>query len=216
MPTRRTMNVPPPTDWDEFEEMTRNALASKWQNPNLVRNGRPGQAQKGVDVFGQDGQDRHAGVQCKKYEQQISIWLIRTEVIKVEGFRPPIEAFYMATTTPQDAALQEAVRLLSEERIRQGKFPVGIFFRPDIYRELVMSPATFRSHYPALASDDLVTEMSRVVEEERQRREQYYDERFARIEQQIAAFSPTLPPNQANSTPAVLERVRHFAIILRL
>lgn len=164
MPTLRMMNVPPPTDWDEFEEMTHNAFVIKWNSPNLQRHGRQGQAQQGVDIYGPDYLEQPVGIQCKKIDHQISIEMIKDEANKAENFvgenAATIRAFYMATTTPPDAILQREVRLLSKQRQNEGKFPIGIFFWPDIWRELVKNKEVFRLHYPdlKLQDDEVVAE----------------------------------------------------------
>ena len=40
MPTLLKMRVPPPTDWSEFEDITRSALKVKWRSSDMQRNGR--------------------------------------------------------------------------------------------------------------------------------------------------------------------------------
>ena len=51
MPSALSMHLPQPKHWQEFEDIVRAAMALKWSSPNLQKNGRPGQAQSGVDIF---------------------------------------------------------------------------------------------------------------------------------------------------------------------
>jgi hypothetical protein len=46
------MKIPIPKDWQEFESQVREAMILRWNSPNLQKNGRTGQAQQGVDVWG--------------------------------------------------------------------------------------------------------------------------------------------------------------------
>ena len=65
MPTLSNMQDPPPKDWSEFESITLSSLKIKWKSPNLTKHGRQGQAQAGVDIYGEDDLGRFVGVQCK-------------------------------------------------------------------------------------------------------------------------------------------------------
>ena len=72
MPTTHTVNLPKPTDWDEFEKISLQACEILWSPTRLTRHGRRGQAQQGVDFYGNDNFDRLAGVQCKNTPAGIS------------------------------------------------------------------------------------------------------------------------------------------------
>src|SRR4051794_6685428 len=115
MPTLASMRIPPPTDWHEFEEIALSALKIKWGSPNLTRNGRPGQAQQGVDIYGEDDLGRFVGVQGKLTIAGIKMATVRKEVKLSERFKPRIQALYIATTSDSDAKLQREIRLLSTD-----------------------------------------------------------------------------------------------------
>ncbi len=150
MPTLSNMNLPTPKSWEEFEEITLDALKIKWESPNLQRHGRTYQAQYGVDVYGNDYFFLNAGVQCKKYDLHLTLKTIEEEIIKAEMFEPPLEIFFIATTHSTDAPLQREVRLISKKRKDAGKFPVGIFFWNDIVQELVTNEKIFKKHFPQI------------------------------------------------------------------
>lgn len=148
MPTLSSMQIPPPKDWEEFQEITLSSLKVKWGNPNLTRNGRLGQSQNGVDISGNDERGYLVGVQCKLHLKDIKE--VKDEANAAESFKPPIKAFYMATTSTSDVRLQEDVRILSQERESMGKFPIGIFFWEDLIQELLRDKDEFNKHYPEI------------------------------------------------------------------
>ena len=55
----------PPRSWDTFEDLCHALFAAHWQDRNAQKNGRSGQAQAGVDVFGKTPDGKYWGVQCK-------------------------------------------------------------------------------------------------------------------------------------------------------
>lgn len=148
MPTLSNSMIPAPQGWDEFEQIVLSSLKIKWMSPELTRNGRQGQAQNGVDIYGKDSLGCMVGVQCKLTSKEIDCDTIKEEVRKAEGFLPKISALYIATNLPADAKIQREVRLLSQERLAQGGFPVGIFFWQDIIQDLIVNETEFRKHYP--------------------------------------------------------------------
>ena len=93
MPTLSSMKIPPPKSWEEFEEITLDACKIKWENPDLQMHGRQGQAQCGVDIYGANHIFKNIGVQCKNYESELSLSLIKDEIRKAETFTPKIEMF---------------------------------------------------------------------------------------------------------------------------
>ena len=162
MPTLLKMRVPPPTDWSEFEDITRSSLKVKWRSSDMQRNGRNGQKQHGVDVFGHDDLSRFVGIQCRnKDDTRLKMKEVVEAIAAAEKFRVPLAAFYMATTLSRDAKLQAEVLTVSDARVRAGKFPVGILFWEDLYEELVGDTAEFAKHYPQLVPPQLVIATSR-------------------------------------------------------
>ncbi len=153
MPTLGQMNIPRPKNWDEFQDITLSALKLRWRSSNLQQNGRNGQPQAGVDIYGPDDLGRPVGVQCKLAieSEGADIKEIEAEVAKAESFVPPLRGFFLATSEPRDVKLQAAVRVLSEARLQAQKFPVGVIFWDDLMDSLTTSPADFKKHYPQIA-----------------------------------------------------------------
>lgn len=149
MPTLQTMKIPTPQSWDEFEKIALASLKIKWRSPNLQRHGRQGQSQNGVDIYGEDNLGRQAGIQCKNYSE-IDLSIIEQEIEKAESYEPKLDSYYVAVALPNDVKLQQSVRLISQERIKNNKFTVGILFWEDLIDELTKNPEEFHAHYPQL------------------------------------------------------------------
>lgn len=147
MPTISSSVVPPPKSWDEFEDITLAASKLRWGSDAFFRNGRQGQKQDGVDVWGDDD-GRQIGVQCKNSVDGISMTIIEAEIANAEHFKPRIDRLYIATTAKRDAPLQSSVRTLSADRFKRGEFRVEILFWEDICQEIAKDDTVFFAHYP--------------------------------------------------------------------
>ena len=112
------ISLPKPKMWQDFETHTRVLFACVLNDPNTQHNGRSGQKQHGVDVYGyRDGSvDCLVGVQCKeKLEAHVTEQELRAEVAKAKNFKPPISEFILVTTAPRDQKIQEVARLITSE-----------------------------------------------------------------------------------------------------
>jgi hypothetical protein len=150
MPSVLTMELPRPTDAIEFEKIVTEAMQLKWETPRLQRNGRPGQPQNGVDIWGEDDLGRSVAIQCKRTVAAPSISLIDEEISKAETFQPPFTTLYIATTADPDVHLQKRVRLLSSSRVAQSSFAVGMLFWEDIVSGLIRNSQVLKIIYPQL------------------------------------------------------------------
>jgi tetratricopeptide (TPR) repeat protein len=118
-------SISPPKDWQAFERKSRLLFELSLRDPHTQNNGRTGQPQHGVDIFGRRGGavGPYVGVQCKgkdrDYGKPVTERELRDEVKKSEDFRPPLREFILATTAPDDAKIQETARLLERE-VRSG------------------------------------------------------------------------------------------------
>lgn len=148
MTSIHSLEVPKPKNWQDFEAIALDALRLRWDSPDLAANGRPGQQQKGVDIFGPDDIGRKIGVQCKRYATPLKIDLVKAEVENSDAFEPALNTIYIATTRDRDAKLQMEVRLYSDKRVSEGKSAVGLLFWDDIVGSLGTNPSTFKSHFP--------------------------------------------------------------------
>jgi hypothetical protein len=131
--------LPIPKDWDEFEDIVWNLYTRKWQDPHAQRNGRQGQRQNGVDIYGQPCHlnDDYAGIQCKRLtEGKLTRESVEKETAKAENFEPNLAEFTVATTDRRDAGLQREVREINSLRLKEKKFPVYLVFWEDLSNDL--------------------------------------------------------------------------------
>ncbi len=55
-----------PANWQDFESLCKKLWGEIWNCPEIQKNGRLGQEQSGVDVYGIPfGEDEYYGIQCK-------------------------------------------------------------------------------------------------------------------------------------------------------
>lgn len=152
MPDITTSEFPLPRSWEEFEDIVWDLYARIWLDPNAQRNGRSGQRQNGVDIFGRAAylNDQLSGIQCKRYSDgNLSITAIKDEINKAESFQPSLAEFIIATTEHRNAKLQQFIREINTERVRVGSFRVRLIFWEDICRYLShpQNHDLIRQHY---------------------------------------------------------------------
>lgn len=141
----------PPRNWDQFEELCADIFQEEWRDAMLVRHGRAGQLQFGVDIVGRDGAIWPVGVQCKKKSlwpvSKLTIAELDEEIEKAKRFRPNLQAFYVATTAPDDQPLQEHVRLLNERHEAAGLFSVAVLGWRELVRRATRHPSVAAKHF---------------------------------------------------------------------
>ena len=124
-------SLPPPQNWQDFQELTE-AVAKRVSSDSMVQTcGRDGQEQHGIDIY---VQMRRIGIQAKnrrlfnaagKLEPNgvIAIEEIKQIVAAAQKFRPQLSKVIVATTALTDGKLQTEVIILNEERAAQSLFP---------------------------------------------------------------------------------------------
>jgi hypothetical protein len=134
MPTPSTSDLPKPKSWDEFEDIVWEIYTRRWPDSHAQRYGRSGQAQNGIDIYGQENHSgNYIAVQCKRYEdKKLNSQTIQAEITKAEGFSSPISKYLIATTTSRDTKIQDFIRLLNKKRKLENKFTVHVSFWEDI------------------------------------------------------------------------------------
>ena len=151
MPTRFNTNYLRLKDDDEFEELLRDIVALEWQDAGAQRNGRSGQKQWGVDVYGQPRclEGGYYGVQCKlrPSQAQLTETEIEHEVKEARSFPHQLVQLIIATDTPRDNNIQILVDKISEREISNGGFAVKIWFWPEIERKIATYPRILVKYY---------------------------------------------------------------------
>nr|MCH9647853.1 tetratricopeptide repeat protein [Deltaproteobacteria bacterium] len=134
--------LPPPRDWQVFEDLCRDLFAAEWEDPETKKHGRSGQADQGVDVFGlRDGQ--WVGVQCKRRqkwpEKKLTEGEIRAEVEASRKFSSPLESLVIATTAEDSTHFDALARQLTDE----VGFRVAIYGWQELCRRIQTHPKVY-------------------------------------------------------------------------
>ena len=173
MPQFHNSQIPPPTDWQEFERLCCDLWREIWQYPNTKKNGRQGQTQHGVDIYGRYN-NKWAGVQCKGKDnysdKNLTEKEIRAEVEKAKKFTPKLSEFTIATSGQKDAKIDEVERAITEEHINKELFSVHVWNWVDILERLNDFPNVIKKYYPqfidnSLISDDIVKAITKKLAE---------------------------------------------------
>ncbi|MFM0013332.1 restriction endonuclease [Paraburkholderia sediminicola] len=132
--------LPPPRSWEQFEELCADLFEAAWNDPALVRHGRAGQRQSGVDIVGRQGSRYPVGLQCKKKArwpvQQLTIREIDQEINEAKAFTPALQTFYLLTTAIDDERLQQHIRSINERHKESGHFDVVLLGWSEIARRV--------------------------------------------------------------------------------
>lgn len=127
-----------PENWLDFETLCKQLWGEIWEIPmKIKKNGRNGQPQAGVDVYGvPKGEVNYWGIQCKGKDDYTNAKLtkkeIDTEISKAQKFKPELEVFIFATTMNKDSAIEEYVRIKDLESRKRGGFEILLFCWEDI------------------------------------------------------------------------------------
>ena len=150
----RAKQIAPPKDWATFEDLCHALFKRVWQDPFAQKNGRRGQPQCGVDVFGSPNRDRSSywGVQCKgkdaNYGSDVTRDELKVEIAKADNFMPALEHWVLATTAPVDGRLQEVARVQSAQRTKQNYFVVEVLGWEEIQALMAGQPEVIGEFYP--------------------------------------------------------------------
>src|SRR5262249_40319117 len=148
-----------PKNWQDFQDLCHALWECEWICPTIQHNGRTGQRQRGVDIFGEPkGSTHFHGIQCKVKSADatgnpvLSRAEIEHEVAEAKNFVPPLEHLIIATTAPQDANIQTFVRDLNARHVKLGLFKVDVLAWPEIKARLVKHEAVLERFYPGTSS----------------------------------------------------------------
>lgn len=103
----------------------------------IKKNGRNGQSQSGVDVYGiPKGETGYWGIQCKGKDEYTDAKLtkleIDNEIAKAKLFSPKLDVFIFATTMSKSVEIEEYIRERDLESRRNGEFEILLFCWEDI------------------------------------------------------------------------------------
>lgn len=128
-----------PQNWQDFESLCKILWTHIWElSPGDVKkNGRMGQSQHGVDVYGMPkGCNSYIGIQCKGKDDYIQASLteseIDNEIEKAKNFKPLLHKLIFATTANKDSKIEEYIRVKNINNLNQGLFEIDICSWEDI------------------------------------------------------------------------------------
>ncbi|MCB9352883.1 MAG: hypothetical protein H6573_36175, partial [Lewinellaceae bacterium] len=126
-----------PENWQDFESLCKKLWGEIWACPEIKKNGRSGQTQHGVDVYGMPkGETEYWGIQCKGKDDYTNSALsekeIDGEIEKAKLFKPVLKKIYFATTANKDSKIEEYIRIKDIESRNSGLFEVHLFSWEDI------------------------------------------------------------------------------------
>lgn len=131
-------SIQKPENWQDFETLCKKLWGEIWAIPTKIKkNGRSGQLQAGVDVYGiPKGENCYWGIQCKGKDNYTNAKLkkneIEIEIAKAKTFNPQLEVFIFATTMNKDVEIEEFIRLKDIESRENGSFEILLFCWEDI------------------------------------------------------------------------------------
>lgn len=126
-----------PEHWQDFEDLCKKLWGEIWACPSIKKNGRVGQSQHGVDVYGvPKGEIDYCGIQCKGKDDYTNAQLtedeIDQEIQKALTFEPKLKRFIFATTANKDAKIETYIRKKDVESRTHGDFSIELYSWEDI------------------------------------------------------------------------------------
>ena len=154
MTVRYNYVFPIPESDDVFDEMVRDACSIEWNDPTTQRNGRSGQSQNGLDVFGYpngpDGRCRGAQSKLRTKGKHLSKGEIDDEIKKAQSSPLNPDQLIIVTSTGRDVVLQTYVDQISRIQTQNNSFPVKIWFWDDLIERLLVNRRFLLKYYKDL------------------------------------------------------------------
>lgn len=127
-----------PENWQDFETLCKKLWGEVWGIPTKIKkNGRLGQPQSGVDVYGiPKGESDYWGIQCKGKDEYSNSQLdeveIDQEIEKAKLFFPALKVYIIATTSNKNSKIEQYIREIDRKNRNEGFFEVLLFCWEDI------------------------------------------------------------------------------------
>lgn len=149
-----------PETEEDFEAMCCMLYQRVYNDSGLMRVGRSGQAQFGVDLLGVDRLilgGRSIGIQCKHYQaKKFTLRTVTDDVAEADTANLAIEHLTFATTAPASSEIVRQVHELSEQRRKQNKFTVSVEYWNTIQAHIRMHPEVGRAFIPNFPGSTLL------------------------------------------------------------
>ena len=128
----------PPENWQDFETLCKKLFGEIWGCPHTIKkNGRLGQTQFGVDIYGKPkGTNEYWGIQCKGKDNYVDSKLtekeIDIEVNKALQFEPKLKVLIFTTTAPKDVNIEQYIRKIDTKSCNNGNFEIVLYSWQDL------------------------------------------------------------------------------------
>lgn len=145
-----------PANWQDFESLCLLLWREEWGSEDIKKNGRNGQAQKGVDISGhRKDENEYSGIQCKCKPGNGALTQIEIddEIENAKLFKPALRRLVFATTADKDVAIEEYVRIKDDENRRNGLFTIDIKSWQDIVDILDRNKSVLNIYMDIVADD---------------------------------------------------------------
>lgn len=145
-----------PANWQDFESLCLILWRAEWKSEDIKKNGRNGQAQKGVDICGhREGENEYSGIQCKCKPGNKSLTTdeIDDEINNARAFKPALRRLIFATTADKDATIEEYVRIKDDENRKNGLFSIDIKSWQDIIDLLELNKPVLHTYLDIVTED---------------------------------------------------------------
>lgn len=145
---KASQSLPRPDNWQDFESLCKKLWGEIWNCPEIKKNGRSGQNQLGIDIYGMPvGGDGYYGIQCKGISEYNNNQLTEKEIVieieKAKLFEPKLKKMYFATTALKDSKVETIIRKKNIEHLRNDLFEVHIYSWEDIVDLIFENKSTY-------------------------------------------------------------------------
>lgn len=154
-----TQSLRKPSNWQDFESLCLLLWREEWKSEDIKKNGRTGQNQNGVDIYGHCGAKiEYSGIQCKCKSDGESLTPkeVDEEIDKAKVFKPQLRHFVIATTAKKDASIEEYVRIRDVENRKSGLFSIDIKSWDDIVEMLECNESVLNQYLDIVTDDYLI------------------------------------------------------------
>jgi cellulose synthase operon protein C len=214
-----TTQIPKPSDEQAFERASMVLWRGLLKDPNVQRNGRRGQRQNGVDLFGVRNGDasHHVGIQCKLKGpgQLLTEDEVRGEIKKALTFKPKLREYFIITTVPDDVALQELARESAADLREKGRTLLVYIWGWNTLEERISEDAAARKQFDpdyGAFSEQILDQVTRVAVGQEEIKAGI-DIGLSQIDARLARFEALkTQPGDATTTTNVLEAQFHADI----
>lgn len=139
-----------PENWQDFEKLCKFLWGEIWNcSDSIVRNGRSGQNQHGVDIYAMPkGEKCYFGIQCKLKDEythaKLKKKIVDEEINNARNFRPKLGKLIFATTANKDAEIEQYIREKNIEHLENEDFGIEYKAWEDIVDLLEQHRSTYQ------------------------------------------------------------------------